>query len=594
MPLASSSSSRSPPPVAYPRADKFTPRLPLDPFAADPAIPSRSSALYPETQPWKLDVDRLPPLHLTRLQRNVLLVLGDPTVNQLAPLLTSPHLISSLVIIAVSPDVQIHIPPYVKPAVRVLRLKSPIAIQDYGATRLVDVLEWAERLVRIWRHRPIHDVQELNELDHPHAVVHVAPSRRHNSYMYDKKSPGSSLPGASVLVKESPRPAPKSRKSSTALPPLDPSQQPFDVLINFLPATGIPDKALLKNAILVTTISRPFLIAASPMVASSIPRPRSQSFRPSTASDSRRWSFFKSSGKNTSSPSLAPPGISPNLPTPSHSASSLPTPSSSVSLFSNPYFASVRGTMSMVRSRIIHVVPSPPLHPHRHTYTRLQNEAKMKLVASIESFLLSFASSAALREGQLFAGARPYLVDSVSFSNDTINTSSDGGDWSLAEILLSGGLDVDPSNPEDEYNNTFRRAWMPGVSDLTFVGPSHSSAQAPSRSTTMETETEMLLSESRTPSMYSDTPPPPPPKEDQSPARKAGPYLTTTAPPSRISRGRTSMSTDRDRNWDTGVNAGGLPTPPDSDRDESSRGSPDREPGGKNLKRKKGWKFWKS
>lgn len=521
------------------------------------------------------------------LEQSCSFCISDPTVNQLAPLLSSPHLTSSLLIIAISPDFQIHIPPYVKPSVCVLRLKSPIAIQDNGATRLVDVLEWAERLGRIWRHKPIHYVEELNELDHPHAVRHATPSRR-QSYMYDKPT-GSTSPGASVLVKESPRPAPRSKKSSPALPPLDPSQQPFDVLINFLPANGIPDKALLKNAILVTTISRPFLIAASPMVASSIPRPRSQSVRPSSASESRRWSFFKSPGQNTSSPSLTPPGFPPSLPTPSHSVSSLPTPYSSVSVFSNPFASSIRGTMSMVRSRIIHVVPSPPVHPHRHTYSRLQNEARMKLVNSIESFLLSFASSAALREGQLFAGARPYLVDSASFSNDTLNTSSDGGDWSLAELLLSGTLDVDPSLPDDEFDNTFRRAWVAGVSDLTFMAPANISAQPPSRSPTSETDHEALLSESPTPSVYSESPPAPPPKELQK-ARKAGPYLSTGSP-SRISRGRTSMSTDQ--HWDNGVNTGGLPTPPDSDRDESSRGSPDRQPE-KNLKRKKGWKFWRS
>ena len=61
---------------------------------------------------------------------------------ELGPLLQSQRLAKSLVILATHkpPD----IPGIVYPTVRILRLTAPLALEDAGAVRFVNVLEWAE------------------------------------------------------------------------------------------------------------------------------------------------------------------------------------------------------------------------------------------------------------------------------------------------------------------------------------------------------------------------------------------------------------------------------------------------------------------
>ncbi|KAG6883246.1 hypothetical protein C0992_009324, partial [Termitomyces sp. T32_za158] len=103
--------------------DVFRPRLPLDPFVD--ALP-----------PWHTDPD-------TDADPHTLLVLGAPNHADLAPLLRSAHLASTLVLIAT------HTPPPV-PAdaqcpVVILRLPGPLDIHDAGAVRLVALLDRAQR-----------------------------------------------------------------------------------------------------------------------------------------------------------------------------------------------------------------------------------------------------------------------------------------------------------------------------------------------------------------------------------------------------------------------------------------------------------------
>lgn len=56
---------------------KFRPKYPLDPFR-DSEKPSKEAfaQLTRPKEPWRLDVDKLPPVELTKLCRTVILVLG--------------------------------------------------------------------------------------------------------------------------------------------------------------------------------------------------------------------------------------------------------------------------------------------------------------------------------------------------------------------------------------------------------------------------------------------------------------------------------------------------------------------------------------
>ncbi|TDL25208.1 hypothetical protein BD410DRAFT_630958 [Rickenella mellea] len=60
-------------------SDSFKPKFPLDPFA-DMQKPVASR------EPWTLDVDVLPPLALSRQQRNVIMVIGGVFTLILCPL----------------------------------------------------------------------------------------------------------------------------------------------------------------------------------------------------------------------------------------------------------------------------------------------------------------------------------------------------------------------------------------------------------------------------------------------------------------------------------------------------------------------------
>ncbi len=89
------------------------------------------------------------------------------------------------------------------------------------------------------------------------------------------------------------------RRRSTLLPSSDPNQRPFDAILNFLP-NDIPDKIILKNAILVTTLTRPYFVAASDTLPPPTLRFRSEGAI--TRSDTRlaapkgptrKWSLFR-------------------------------------------------------------------------------------------------------------------------------------------------------------------------------------------------------------------------------------------------------------------------------------------------------------
>lgn len=63
--------------------EKFRPRYPVDPF--QDGLDGPSSYLFDQKptskEPWRLDIDKLPPVELTKLCRTVILVLGGPLIS---------------------------------------------------------------------------------------------------------------------------------------------------------------------------------------------------------------------------------------------------------------------------------------------------------------------------------------------------------------------------------------------------------------------------------------------------------------------------------------------------------------------------------
>ncbi|KAH9941789.1 uncharacterized protein BXZ73DRAFT_8336, partial [Epithele typhae] len=466
-PVPSSSSSKLPSsssaPLATPRPsrkDVFRPRFPLDPFAGAPP-----AAL---AEPWFIKTEPL--FHATSLRRsNVILILGAPTLEQIAPILQSRQLSKSLVILATHrpPD----IPGVAIPSVRILHLSAPLALEDAGAVRFVTVLEWAERVARLWRKHGGDGVLELSEDVDINSEL-APPSALRFGSQSTPASPGSSsmhLSSDSVASSTSRRSSrfasrPSSmaalsiRQKKVSLPPPDPSQRPFDALVNFLPEQ-VSDKALLKNSILVTTISRPFLTSSV--------HPSAARSRANSSSSPRPRSIFNAFSRSTTSVYLSPTP-------PYHSGDSLPL----VSSLPAP----------LARSLLVHLLPPP----HRNE----SPSSRRRLVESVEGFLVSFAFQSAVAppqpprssrmssSGGIGMGwpgpsplerARPYVMEASTFRGTVSwepGLAAEYEDWTVADVVLCGALDADVSASPiaaQKATKMAKRAWIANAADLIIM-----------------------------------------------------------------------------------------------------------------------------
>ncbi|KAF8068838.1 hypothetical protein FPV67DRAFT_1760975 [Lyophyllum atratum] len=400
--------------------DVFRPRLPLDPFAA---------------------LDHPPPWHITSPDppteplAHIVLVLGAPSHTDLVPLVTSSHLVHSLIIIATSTPPPVPNSPHAHgPAIIILHLPAPLDIHDSGAVRLVSLLDRAQRVAHSWRTAtlPQRHIQQFAELypggeftiseDPELAVSHnpVLPRKTSSSPLASDADDSASLSSSSTASTSSsfrrPLKSPKHKSSKQ-------NQAQFSALINFLPPS-LPDKALLKHAILVTTLSAPFL--ASPTSTPSFsPYQRSISKRPSIFSSlsltsvasqiqsqnprrSRLSSLFSSApAPSSSGPTPTPPSAYSSPPS-LWAASRAPSVESLALTAKHPHLVHVLPYSAASASSSLATLVPP--HPHRSTtapvhltpHAALPNKRqslvpggagthKSKLVQSIEQFLLSFA-----------------------------------------------------------------------------------------------------------------------------------------------------------------------------------------------------------
>ncbi|KAK7685985.1 hypothetical protein QCA50_010795 [Cerrena zonata] len=442
--VASSSRPRKQKHSARPTSDVFRSKFPLDPHASLSAS---------GREPWFLKPDRLPSL-ASHPRRDVILVLGAPSTDELNPLLLSKYLANSLLIIAT------HVPPEIPhttlPAVRVLQLKGPLAIEDAGAVRFVNVLEWAERVARLWRKHGGFGAVQLAEEDDGQEYLTPPTLFSFSGSQSTPVSPRSSTSALSISTNStstrprsvSARLLTLSRSRQSMLPSVDPTQRPFDALLNFLPR-DTSDKALLKQSILVTTISRPFLVAADT--------------RPVDPRGKRRSLF---SSRSTTSVYLPP----------------TPPYQSGESLNLNLQWPS--------RAHLMHLLP---------TETRsFPSYARSRLVQSLETFLLNFAYSSqkgmSLHNDDSLERAHPYIMQASTLGQLVVNTATNDagpsnspyGPWNseyiLADLILHGSLDpVDNSctpglsnsglgkSPISPTSRLVPRAWVAGPSDIIMV-----------------------------------------------------------------------------------------------------------------------------
>ena len=434
------------------------------------------------------------------------------------------QLTSSLLIIASSrPPV---VPTTTQPDVRVLRLRYPVTLEDGGATRFVDVLEWAEQVARLWRRDPVPHIQELiEEISYAESSETILTTGRVRysvapGSLTTPSSPFSSQDRLSNYFLSSDRQLAKHtrKKGSISLPRADPDQRPFDAILNIVPS-DLSDKAILKHTILSTTLSRPYLVAASPSpssksLASTRFRSDSVVLRASAKvppSATWRWSLFR---RSTSASNSIPSRT--ERPTYSRQASVSRgheytlAAYHSLSTMSDKYSKSVVAALERCqKSRIIHVLSSPAMKISQNSQVQFPTHAQLHphLIRSIEAFLLSFSFPiGGIRPNDPDSiRARPYLIP-ASALNDMICVSPSSpvdeevatqGEWTLAELLLCGalepitstvaGLEVNRSSggkqkeKESGYSWATQRAWIAGVSEIVVrVKPGEQAETRPS------------------------------------------------------------------------------------------------------------------
>jgi hypothetical protein len=398
----------------------------------------------------------------------------DPSPEDVAPLLNSERLAFSLLIfVSHRPP---PIPSKVQPTIRVLRLGEPLALERAGAVRFVNVLEWAERVARTWRKVGGIGVRQVAEYDQDEFGAISLPK---NSTQQCSKSetPPSAVTSFSHLYSSASSartifsldrlrlPGRRSRRTEELLPPPDPSQRPFDGLVNYLPS-GISDKALLKHVILVTTITRPFLVAAAPPSPSIV-----------------RSTY---SGRNSTF-TLRPLYL---MSTPPGSTESINTV-----LTDSPAFQG-----SPTKAHLVHVLP-----------TRPRNFVANRLIDSIETFLLSFSLSPTLgiRNAGRIEPVHTYLVESPTFAEPIGTPPSLNINWTLADILLSNCLDDQPTP----------RVWFSGASDIVVAALPKSKSKSTLAKRPIRRAPPSIASSSRTPSPTTattiNTPRTPPDSEEE-------------------------------------------------------------------------------
>ncbi|KAF9239834.1 hypothetical protein BU15DRAFT_46406 [Melanogaster broomeanus] len=416
----------------------FKPKFPLDPFVQ----------LHTIREPWTLKLENVLTA-ASEVRANVVLVLGAPPLRDINPILQSPQLASSLIIIASHQPPTI--PVSIRPAICILHLNKPLAIETNGAVRFVKVLEYAKRVGHIWRKNGGSGIREIRETETglmadqiPSNFFHLldtgsaSPSPLSSSERLKNSIP--SQQSSFISTFRSSVAKSRSRKQSTA-PSADPSQRPLDVLLNFLPP-GLKHDASLKQSILVTTLSH--LVASSDQFTS---KPSG-----SPSLDIRQKSVLHET------PSLPP----------------LATLGSRDSLQTNSTYNSSSTSAPLAKSRLLHILPQ----------AGIEYVSQEKLIHGLESFQLSFSQPPSLdiNQPEALDRAAAYIVPAAALreivrydpprrpsTSSQIGSYSVAAEWTVTDIILSGVLD--PLSNPGQVSHAGPRAWISGADDFAFAEP---------------------------------------------------------------------------------------------------------------------------
>lgn len=209
--------------------------------------------------------------------------------------------------------------------------------------------------------------------------------------------------------------------STGSLPPVDPSQRPFDAILNHIPR-NLTEKCVLKQAILVTSITRPFLAPTLSPYHKLSGAKRSSRRNLSDRSPPLPQTPYQSGDSSTSAASSVI--VTPDLSTPG-----LPPP----------------------HSRVVHVIP-PTAH--------------INLVQSLDRFLSSFSLQAV---GQEVDHAKQYVLSSSTMREPVIYPRFDQGECTVLDIVLIGGLD-----------SISGKSWVGSGHDILFIPISSPPSVSPS------------------------------------------------------------------------------------------------------------------
>ena len=369
--------------------------------------------------------------------------------------------------------------------------------------------------------------------------------------------------------------------SPGSLPPVDPSQRPFDAILNYIPH-DVAEKHVLKQSILVASITRPFLAP--------------------TLSPYHKLSEAKRISRRKSSLYSLPP-------TPPYQPGDLPAPASS----------------SVTAISVLSASATPP--PPSHMVHMVPPTARIGLVRSLDTFLSSFSQQPVGTEE--VDRAKQYILNGSTAQETVVLPHSNQDECTVLDLILLGGLDP-----------VAGKSWIGSGQDILFLPTSASSAASSVPSTSRKpvrslarAHTVSLYSldsaPSRTrvehspPSLYRSNRSPPPelrsdsriPERSQTLSDRDG--VASSSLPPRFERRRHPQGTHPPSSF--GISSGrenrrsklnmitqpddrissesGLPTPPDSDED-ARQASPQPRVSASGVstpqKKRLRWRFWKS
>lgn len=370
--------------------------------------------------------------------------------------------------------------------------------------------------------------------------------------------------------------------SPGSLPPVDPSQRPFDAILNYI-SHDVAEKHVLKQSILVASITRPFLAPTlSPY---------------HKLSEAKRNSRRKSNSHMYSLP-----------PTPPYQPGDCSTPPSS-------------GTVAI---SVLSAFATPP--PPSHMVHIVPPTARIGLVRSLDTFLSSFSQQPT--DTEEVDRAKQYILNGSTAQEMVALPHFDQGECTVLDLILLGGLD-----------SVAGKSWIGSSQDILFLPSSASSSASSIPSTSRKPF--RSLERAHTVSLHSLNPassrtrveyspqslsrsnrsPPPEPRSDSRISQHSQKIsgrdgVASSSLPPRLERlrhqgnhppssfGLSSGRANRRSKLnmitqpeDRLSSESGLPTPPDSDEDARQASPPPRScasevptPQKKRLR----WRFWKS